>query len=225
MTRFTASGAGHFAQVHWSHRRDRLALRRRPSMAPQLPYDLWNSTNQLFPAWARYVSSVSVATHALSLETGGYLLWLCRQLRPACAVDYGSGFSSFVLRRYALEASHPITIRSVDDSGQWAERTREFLESEGLDSNGVVSLEDLDVAGVDLALHDLGNFASRVRALPGVVDRMHGNGLVVVDDTHVPSVHEALKRIGADAGRRSYSLRSWTLDSIGRYASLLGPTP
>ena len=126
------------------------------------------------PHYQEYVQSISKAAHALSLPTAVFLRVLCRGMRPSTVLDLGSGFSSFVLRSYAEVESARVT--SVDDSDTWIARTAEFLESRGVPTDRLLSLEEFrsaPPARYDLVLTDDAlpePLGQKVRALGKPVD-------------------------------------------------------
>jgi len=178
-------------------------------------------------AWLRshyqeYVQSISKAAHALSLPTAVFLRVLCRGMRPGAVLDLGSGFSSFVLRSYDDGGGARVT--SVDDSETWLARTAQFLESRGVPTDQLLSLEEFrsaPPARYDLIFHDLGSMATRRKILPLVLEIAGASGAVVVfDDLHKPSYHEEVRRRLKELGCHTFDLSSYTSDDYGRYAWL-----
>ena len=66
----------------------------------------------LGPSYIDYVFTVSGAEHAISLPLGAFVLTACETLGPTAAIDLGSGFSSYVLRRYADLTKRATDLRS-----------------------------------------------------------------------------------------------------------------
>ena len=114
----------------WEGRRDERRLQRRfpPLAGTEI---LAEATERLRPVFDEYVTSVSVPMAALSLETSALATVLCEITRPHRILDLGSGFSSYVFRRYAATASPQAEVWSIDDSPHWLEKTRGFLASKG----------------------------------------------------------------------------------------------
>jgi predicted O-methyltransferase YrrM len=190
--------------------------RQRPSLVPAP----WRpAESDLLPAYTEYVNGVSVADHAASLETCAFLAHLCAANRPKRLLDTGSGFSSYVLRRYAAEAGAAVV--SVDDSAEWLPRTKEFLERSGLDTTDVLSWEEFrarDWEPFDLIFHDLAGGALREEAMPLVTSLLAPDGVIVYDDAHHSSHRAAMYRNASDL--ETYSLKRWTRDRFGRWAIL-----
>jgi predicted O-methyltransferase YrrM len=180
------------------------------------------ATAPLRQAHVAYVEVVSAPDWAISLELAAVLDALCRTLQPKRVADLGSGFSSYVLRRYAVDASREAV--SVDSDAAWLNRTREFLERSRLPIEGLVEWRDF-VAGreapFDLVLDDLGSVEGRIDTIPFVLELVRPSGFVIFDDCHRANLRSALE--GECRARRNpvFSLRRATLDGFGRYAYLV----
>ena len=83
----------------------------------------------LGPAYIEYVFTVSAPEHAISLPLASFVLTVCEAVDPVSAADLGSGFSSFVLRRFASERPAGLRVVSVDDDPDWLAKTAAFLAS------------------------------------------------------------------------------------------------
>lgn len=179
----------------------------------------------LMPQYLDYVARVSWADHAVSIGTAAVLAQLCERHRPARVLDTGSGFSSYVLRRYAAE--HGTEVVSVDDDADWMRKTAAYLEGHGLaDLGELVLWDDFSSAAqgqFDLIFHDLGTFETRVNTMPAIDDLVAPSGLVVYDDVVIPSIRAAARELCAVKGRDYFSLRHITLDEISRYSALSAP--
>ena len=147
-----------------------------------------------------YVTEVGHPVHAASVELVVFLTVLCEELRPARVVDLGSGFSSYVLRRWAAEAGQrrPETW-SVDDSAEWLGRTEQFLESRGMPTEHLLTWTDFrraDAGAFDLVLHDMGTMEFRAETLREVIGlaRPGGDPGVVVVLVGVVGRHRHLQR-------------------------------
>ena len=182
---------------------------------------------QLLPAWSDYVAEVSTVDWAVSLETASYLLWLIRRLKPTSLLDTGSGFSSYVFRRYQREEQESrVAVVSVDDSPEWLEATRTFLKNHQLSTDGVMSVvefERLTDASFDFVFHDIASKELRVAMLPALLATARPEAPIVVDDGQSQQVREGVRDAVRGTDRRYYSLRLYTLDEIERFALLLSP--
>jgi len=170
--------------------------------------------SELRPTYTEYVQRVSSPGMAASLETSAFLLFLARTLKAQRVLDLGSGFSSFVLR-----SSGAATVVSVDDSAEWLERTREFLDSTGTRGGELMTWADFsrrEWEPFDVVLHDLAGGDLRNEVMPKAIAL--ARTACVVDDTHHDGHRAAMKR--SANGHALYSLRQWTYDGFGRFAYL-----
>ena len=165
---------------------------------------------EIAPAYTDYVTNVSAPEHAVSHETAAYLHHLCNRLKPAKALDLGSGFSSWVLRQGCND------VTSVDDNPEWAAKTEAFIGAT------VTSWEQhlaepggpYDIIFVDLANGDL-----REDAMIHAVPLSAPGGVIVFDDTQHPGHLRVAQQASAFAGLKTFTLAR-TLDCIGRFATL-----
>lgn len=176
----------------------------------------------LAPTYLDYVSRISWADHAVSLETAAVLAQLCEKRRPARVLDTGSGYSSYVLRKFTAGFGGHVT--SVDDDREWMEKTRGFLAAHGLSESGAMldwqRFTSTSHLRFDLIFHDLGTFETRIRTAWEVTSLLAPEGAIVYDDVHEPRVRRSVRAACGAAGRPYYSMRSVTLDAISRYAAL-----
>jgi predicted O-methyltransferase YrrM len=212
----TLRGAGN-VPAGW---RDARRLRRE---APRFaPLSLAEHRAGLEPVYAEYVSAVSTPIEAASLEVCAYLAFLCDALRPRRVMDAGSGFSSYVLRRY--QAAHPDTVVvSVDDAPPWLERTAAFLEQHGVGTERLIAWDAFaqgQERDFDIVFHDLAHGSAREAGMPVVAGRTAAGGCVVFDDANHAGHRAAMGRAAAGAGMARYSLRQWTHDRFGRFSML-----
>jgi predicted O-methyltransferase YrrM len=174
----------------------------------------------LGPNYIDYVFTVSGAEHAISLALGAFVLTVCDTLRPAAAVDLGSGFSSYVLRRYAEGQPSRPRIVSVDDDRGWLAKTAEFLRAAGLPEDELVHWSEFehDESPFDLVLYDLGTWERRLEALPTALHTAQEGALVILDDLHVAGYRSAVERALDDAGLTPYDVSRFTSDEFGRFS-------
>ena len=184
--------------------------------------------NELCEEYDHYVTTVSSEGMSISLDMACLLHFLCWQCRPEVIFDFGSGFSSFVFRRYQRQAEPGCEVYSVDTDSRWLELTRQHLLAHGLSTDHLCLLPDFmsmqgEVAA-DLVLIDLGGTDNRLKALEALVKPTGRRTLVVLDDMQRPELRQAIDRLRP--GMFScYPLETYTRDRIGRYAwmlSLLG---
>jgi predicted O-methyltransferase YrrM len=179
--------------------------------------------SQLKPIYNHYVEDVSSREMAMSFELATFLFGLCELVEPKKILDLGSGFSSFLFRTYASQADDGTTVTSVDDSPEWLDRTREFLEERGLSSQRLCEWAAFSSNGhgtFDLVFHDLGSMETRAEALPAVLNMATQPGFVILDDVHKRGYERVVKQVTDQRDLQVYSLRSHTLDEYGRFSSL-----
>ena len=202
-------------QAHDDWRRSPQSLR---ALIPSGPH-LTDAIARLRSLHSAYVSSVSTADMALSLQTASLVDCLARQLKPNRILDLGSGFSTLVLASAAPSA----VVVSVDDSPVWLSRTRDYLTAQGVTVATLAAWSDFSAdrsneATFDLVLHDLGNMVVREGALPRVLDLVRPGGLLVLDDLHKPRYRATATRLLRERSWPHLSLWLQTRDSLDRHA-------
>jgi SAM-dependent methyltransferase len=195
----------------------------------QLPDRLRPSANEwrwlrltLDPLYETYVEEVSDRIWAASLEVSALVWHLCRVTQPAAVLELGSGFTSYVLRRYADEAESSVEVVSVDHDQRWLARTQAFVAASGVGDEGFAEFGDLAELGqFGLVFNDL--FGQlRDRGTRSAIAHLRPNGLFLIDDANRAGHRRALIRAGH--GFRFYDVRPWTFDPMGRW-SLLAARP
>lgn len=181
------------------------------------------SLDRIVGAYERYVTSVSSAGMALSLPTSTYLDALCRATEPTRVLDLGSGFSSYILRRYAADHGG-VDVVSVDDNEGWLEKTGEFLDAVDTPRLGALvpwaTFSAQAHEPFDLILHDLAMGGLRDSAMWQAAGLTAPGGWLVLDDAQAPSHRQTMRAVATDGQLEWYSLRRWTLDDIGRWATI-----
>ncbi len=206
-------------------RRDDDALRER--MPAMTEYDALAtvSRDRLAAHHARYIASVSTDIMAASLELSTFLDVFCTIGKPAKVVDLGSGFSSWVLRSYAASADPSPEVHSVDDHEGWLERTRAYLEAQGVRTDNLwhwpAFISSVEPGSFDLVLHDMGSMEFRASSLPQVLTLARPGGHVVLDDVHKPDYRKHVEGVLAEHGLEYLSLKRITCDNKARYAFLV----
>jgi predicted O-methyltransferase YrrM len=195
---------------------------RRPELVPSA--DERRSIRELLrPAYDEYVSEVSIAGMAASLETACYLMYLCRSLAPERVLDLGSGFSSYVFRRYAADAGRQVAVTSVDDDAGWLEKTRAFLRAHGCEGDDLVTWEQFGrrrPVSHGVVFHDLAGGELREAAVSFAMSQVAPGGVLVLDDAQHDGHRARMRNEAAVVAMPLFSLRGLTLDSLGRWAVL-----
>jgi predicted O-methyltransferase YrrM len=183
-----------------------------------------DAQRELGPTYETYVQSVSTRDRAMSLELAAFLLELCRRVDADSVIDLGSGFSSYVLRRYASERPST-TVKSVDSSLDWLDKSRRFVSDQGLAADDFVVWSDFDpqneIDSYDVVLHDLGDMTLRSATLPQALVLARRGAYVVLDDVHKAGYRAYARQLVSASSAWSIDVRAVTRDSIGRYSLLI----
>jgi len=180
---------------------------------------------EMSATFREYTNTVSLEGMPISFESACFLWSLCEATQPRRILDMGSGFSSFVFRRYQRNADVRPEVWSVDESQEWLEKTRKFLRLQDLSDDNLYTWEEfleLEPPHFDLIFHDLGYMHER----PDIFERLLGlrrpQGFLVVDDFQNPvyraEITHRLRQYDTLAG---YCLRWLTLDKSLRYIMLV----
>jgi predicted O-methyltransferase YrrM len=168
-----------------------------------------------------YVTNISSPTMAASLELAGALYALCSYKQPRRMMDIGSGFTSYVLRKWQAEHGGTSTVVSVDDDADWLEKTRDYLAGNGVRSDKLLTFDALMAGGerdFDIILHDMNFVEVRRNYIGEVIDRTAPGGLMIFDDVHKMDYFNDVVKALRGRSIRFYSFRSSTLDSFKRYS-------
>lgn len=185
-----------------------------PGPADREPQD------ELREAHGRYLSlGPTDPAMTASLPFADVLGAWCRALRPPRIAELGTGFSSWVVRRWAPPGADVV---SVDDDPEWLERSRTFVRGEGLPEGEFVTWETFrrrDRAH-DLVVWDFSDVRTRASATPEAADRVAPGGALLFDDAHKHRLWKRARRLARRPAVEGYSLHALTLDEHGRYAWL-----
>lgn len=173
-----------------------------------------------FRLWRRYVNDVSAPVMAASHGTLAYMVRLCDATKPRRILDLGSGLSSAVFRKWAATQDYPVDIVSVDTDAAWLLKTRDFLASEELDTEGLHLYPGGIVGKFDLVFHDISGGDERNTIAVVAADSVADGGYIVWDDCqflpHLGVFEAESQRNGIDL----YSLAKFTFDAVKRWSVL-----
>jgi predicted O-methyltransferase YrrM len=171
----------------------------------------------LIPAYIDYCQHVSKRSMAISIETATFVAHLCRRRRVQMVADLGSGFSSYVLRRYSP------AVTSIDDSSEWLDRTTAFLRKYGLHQGMLVGWDEwtADDDRYDLIVHDFSSGELREQSMWTAAGRLAPGGMVVFDDAQHDGHRAAMGDVAEAFGMQLTLMRDLTLDAVGRYAAVM----
>lgn len=180
----------------------------------------------LAPLHAEYLKSVSTADMAVSLELASFMLALCRSWKPQRVVDLGSGFSSYVLRRYAAETGDAV-VASVDDDKLWLARTGDWLKQQGLGTDQLFEWSEFKarmgkLGPFDLTLYDMGSMATRISELrPVLTGCMHKDSLMILDDVHKTDYEQYARYVCRSMQLRWADASDVSFDAINRHSAVV----
>lgn len=176
--------------------------------------------HELQSDYRHYTAEVSKADMAISLELAAFMMSLCLKNNYTKLLDLGSGFSSFVFRKYALNNEN-VTVFSVDDDVQWLEKTRTFLQRCSLPTTNLQTLDKFigsTEEQFDIVLLDLNFVEVRKNYIGLAVDRVKVGGLIVFDDVHKQDYLMDVLKQAAKLPLRLYDIRQLTVDEFDRHA-------
>lgn len=172
------------------------------------PRALFEIRAALIPAYVDYCRTVSRRSMAVSLETN-------RQARTVA--DFGSGWSSYVLRRYARTFGG-VTVVSVDDDPAWLHRTEQFLVKRWCDTDNLVLWGEYAATGFDVVLHDFSSGELRESSMPVAAEALNEGGLIMFDDAQHEGHRAAMEAVCDAYELEMVDVRRWTEDAVNRYA-------
>lgn len=173
----------------------------------------------------RYVSEVSNRVMAASIELSRFAYAFCSTMKPHRIADFGSGFSSVVLRHYQKYRDSDVQVWSVDDSCEWLEKTGEYLRSHNLPMANLLSWEAMKAenpGSLDLILYDLGHVRElRKEAIEDALNMVSPGGVIILDDMNFIGYKMRVKQLLRNYDFETFNLSVLTIDSLGRYSYLL----
>ncbi|MGE4505097.1 MAG: hypothetical protein AB7D51_07090 [Desulfovibrionaceae bacterium] len=178
----------------------------------------------LAEAYETYTSEVSEADMALSLEASAYLTALCLVTEPATALDLGSGFSSFALRRIKAEVLPNMEIVSVDTDAGWLQKSREFCLAYGLDGDNFLTWDQTGSleASFDIISFDIDHPPARGSFLDHTLKHfVDPSTFLLIDDMHFPKYGIFVHDLLSGYNYAHVPCKHYTLDEYGRFATLV----
>lgn len=182
----------------------------------------------LEPAYLEYISTISEEVHAISLEQAAFLLNYCNVSNPKSIIDFGSGFSSYVLRLYSK--GKMVDVCSVDDSDSWLQKTTMFLQEKSLSVDSMFFAGDFfeskNLPVYDLLYYDLGIMETRKKYLTKILDLFALNqfATLLIDDVHMSDYRNLVTHSLKERSLDYHNLKRATIDKFGRYAYMVNHT-
>lgn len=178
---------------------------------------------EITPIYRKYITEVSSEDMAVSHELASFLYVLANILKPKRILDLGSGLSSYVFRLYASKNNSDTCVYSVDDSSEWLEKTKVFLQNNNIKSDNLLLWSEFieaDHEKFDLVFHDIGSMEMRAANLSLVLSLAQKNGVIVLDDTHKWEywINEVSKI--REENYVLYSAYKYTFDKYSRFSHI-----
>jgi predicted O-methyltransferase YrrM len=172
---------------------------------------------ELQSAYDDYTRHVSPQQMAIALETATYTLWAARQIGARSAVDFGSGFTSYVLRQVCDD------VVSVDDSPEWLEWTKGFLSRYGYTDARVEVWDDYKQTDrkVDLVVYDFSGGAMRDDNFQFAVGQIASGGIGIMDDANHEEHQKSMRAAAQHYRYELFGLQDYTRDWFRRFAALI----
>ena len=171
-----------------------------------------------------YTSNISSSGMAMSLELASFMYLLCDKFKFRTLMDRGSGFGSFVLRKYAGEQDFPVEVFSIDDNAEWLKKTKEYLHMKWLDSDNLFLWDDflnLISPTFDFILEDASTNL-RVQTTNEMISLLKEDGIVLFDDCHYAVTHvPIIKKHKIEQEMFEYDIKELTIDSYTRFGTFL----
>jgi SAM-dependent methyltransferase len=181
-----------------------------------------------------YIQRVSRKDMAVSLEASLWLYYILENYginRSPRVIDFGSGFSSYVIRLYKRNNLNT-KVYTVDDSQVWLYKTHEFLVDKKVNSDNLFFWgnirrgehnKELD-GQFDFVFYDMGTMDVRRLSFDLVKKRFFTKDktLFIADDLHHGTYRNYLEGYVKDNGVITmYDVKQHTLDSYGRYMAVI----
>lgn len=167
-----------------------------------------------------YIQTISSAEMAISLELSLLLYQMAITFKPKIVLDFGAGFSSFILRM-ASKNSTNFVVYSVDDDKNWLQKTISFLCNNKLSIEHIYSLEEFnslkDIV-FDIVLLDLNFVEIRKNYIHQISEFCAKGGFIIFDDTHKIEYLRIVKEQARKENISLFNFKKCTLDSFNRFA-------
>ena len=165
--------------------------------------------------YKEYCDTVSKYGHPMSIESVIWMVDLINEGGFKKIADFGSGFSSYAIRKYCNVENH-----SFDTDAGWLEKTKNYLEQKSLTTDNLFVHNDESIAeDYDLVLWDLGNKDFRKTEFLRLIGYFQ-NSTCIIDDCHDPRYINMCRELGRGDDWDLEEITEVT-DEFGRYVSVL----
>lgn len=159
-----------------------------------------------------YVNTVSTREMAISMQTAETIIRFLEERGPLKIADVGSGFSSFVIAKYAFETGAKVDI--FDESPKWLYKTEQFIRGHGYNT-GKISyrpLSEFNSNEYDFIFFDTcgDDRVENIGLLKG------SKAFIILDDCHRQEYEKAAEKAGFRLVKFSNEA-----DQYGRFCGIL----
>lgn len=203
-----------------------------PFDAPSEPFQFvdgdWPTRDDIAPyadrIWNEYVDYGRVVTKrgmAVNVMTAGLMWWACDQVNAHSVCDLGSGFTSYVAARYAVDNPGTV-VASVDDEVHWLDRTRMFLRRHRMSDAGLMHWVGWEATAdtFDVIVHDFNCGDIRNATMWTAAERLNPGGILIFDDAHHWLHHAEMTKVCEKHGWDFVPLYETTRDETDRFAAM-----
>lgn len=189
-----------------------------PSLGAQLSHTE-EYASFLRPFHDQYVKEVSTPVMAVSLPVASALWAACEALQPKTVLDLGSGFSTFVVARWAT--TKKVHVTSIDDDPVWLGHTANFLIEHNVPLPDLRALHDGPLPlNQSLVFLDIALPPQRIGLFAEAANTMGRDAMMVLDDMNQHPYGAQVRVAARPNGLRLYSIRRHTKDDSGRFAAV-----
>jgi hypothetical protein len=166
----------------------------------------------LKPYYEQYTTSVSTREMAISMQTAETIIRFLEERRPNKIADVGSGFSSFVIAKYAFETGARVDI--FDESPKWLYKTEQFIRGQGYNTGNISyrPLSEFNSNEYDFIFFDTfrNDRVKNIGLLKG------SKAFIILDDCHRQEYEKAAEKAGFRLVKFSNEA-----DQYGRFCGIL----
>lgn len=186
---------------------------------------MWSYKLDINERHAYYLNNVSTGMMPISLREANYLYNLCQLRQPTYILDSGSGFSSYIFRKYKFMYPHKkIRVITIDNSKEWLAKTRKFIRESGFIPEDCYHINTfnrylLDEFEFDLIFEDY-FIKQRSQRVKYDLKTIKKSGILIIDDAHLDSVGSIL---GPQVRRGDIHVNylKKLIDKHGRYPAIM----
>lgn len=180
---------------------------------------------ELYLSHTDYITNISVGSSAASLELSALICSIYEIKSPQNVIDYGSGYTSYILRKIqSTNKSVNKNVFSVDSSDDWLNKTQDYLRQNKLVEKNLLTWEEYSKnysLNFDLVIVDIRPITRRVELIKNYLLYNKKNTILIIDDFHKDHLKKPILMLKKKFNFKIYSLKDITLDNYGRYAAII----